>query len=129
MANRQAFPRAVQREIARRAVNAIGVPACELCGATGVPLQLHHNEMDALQTAERKKRKLTANDGKLICSPCHEPITAEQKIVLAKVEAVEARHWLPRKPSTIPPRPFPGPAPKNRTVSKLVKRKPLYEDA
>lgn len=129
MANRQRFSRAVQREIARRAVNAIGIPACELCGATGVPLQLHHKDMDAMQTAEKKKRKLTAADGLFVCSPCHDPITAEQKAVLAKVEAVEARHWLPRKPSAFPSRPFSVPAPKDRSVTKAIPRRPIYTEA
>lgn len=126
MAHRQNFGRGVKREIARRAVNAIGIPCCELCGATGVPLQLHHCEMDAMQTAEKKKRKLTAADGMMVCSPCHTPITAAQKPVLAKVERQEAAYLLPRTRSAA----WPAPRPKDRTPSaKVVKRKPMFEEA
>jgi hypothetical protein len=125
MANRQKFPRPVEREIARRAVNAIGEKCCEQCGATGVPLELHHRDMDAMKTAEAKKRKLTETDGEMRCAECHDPETARQRTVLAKVEAVEARHWLPRKRS----RHFPPPAAKDRSVTKMFRRRPLFEDA
>lgn len=131
MANRQRFPRAVQREIARRAVNSIGMPCCEKCGAVGLPLELHHLDMDAMKTAEAKKRKLTAGDGAMWCRDvCHKEETAAQKPVLAKTEAVEAKHWLPRPPSRIPRRGF-DPAPERvRTPSaKALPPKQLFEDA
>ena len=92
MAHRQNFSRPVKAEIARRAVNAIGEKCCENCGAVGVPLELHHLRMDALQTPEAKRRKLTAADGAMWCEACHDPETAAQRGVLAKVERVEAKH-------------------------------------
>lgn len=129
MANRQNFPRAVKAEIARRAVNAIGQKCCENCGAVGVPLELHHLKMDAMQTPEAKRRKLTAADGAMFCLDCHKPETAAQRAVLAKVEAVEAKHWGPRKPSKMKSRGFAPPAPKDRTTTKVAPRRPLFEDA
>lgn len=126
MANRQRFSRAAQREIARRAVNAVGVPACERCGAVGVPLDLHHVTQDAMKTAEAKKRKLTADDGMMLCKAvCHKAESAAQKPILAKTERQEAAYLLPRKRG----RGWREPAPKDRSVTKLVGRRPLYEDA
>ena len=104
MANRERFPRDVQRQIARRAVNAVGEKCCENCGAVGVPLELHHLVMDAMVSAEEKakrkaeKKKLTAADGQMWCEECHDPETARQKRELARVEAAEAAYWLPRRP-------------------------------
>ena len=118
MANRQPFPRHVIREIARRAVNAIGEKACENCGAVGVPLELHHLDQDAMKTPEAKRRKLTAANGAFWCGPCHKPESARQRVVLAKVERVEAAYWLPRQRGKIPTRKFAGPAPKNRSMIK-----------
>lgn len=128
MANRQPFSRAVQREIARRAVNAIGEKACEQCGAVGVPIQLHHIDMDALKTAEAKKRKLTADDGQMLCSGCHDPITKQQRVVLAKVEAVEAKHWLPRKEGMIGSRGFAKYQRPRPAMTKVVSRRMLFEE-
>ena len=130
MANRQSFPRHVIREIARRAVNAIGEKACENCGAVGVALELHHLDMDAMQTAEAKRRNLTTADGAFWCGPCHKPESARQRVVLAKVERVEAAYWLPRPQGTIPTRTFPEPAPKNRSMTKRANgERRLYVNA
>jgi hypothetical protein len=130
VAHRQNFGRGAKREIAKRAVNAIGVPCCENCGATGVPREFHHLEQDAMKTPEAKQRKLTAADGALWCVPCHRPESKKQAAVLAKVEAVEARHWLPRKPSTLRSRGFAPPAAKDRSLKKpLPDRRQMFEDA
>jgi hypothetical protein len=129
MANRQPFPRAVIREIARRAVNAIGVKCCENCGAVGVPLQRHHLKMDAMQTPEAKQRKLTAADGAMFCKSCHDPETACQRTLLAKVERVEAAHWLPRLSRAFQSRGFaPSAKPKRPPSDKITVRRPIYEE-
>lgn len=118
MANRQRFSCSVKREIARRAVNAIGGKCCEKCGAVGVPLELHHLRQDAMQTAEAKKRKLTAADGAMWCAAvCHKEESAAQKPILAKVEKAEAAHWLPRTRSPS----WPAPKPKDRSVTKIAR--------
>lgn len=118
MAKRQNFSQPVKAEIAKRAVNAIGEKCCENCGAVGVPLELHHLKMDAMQTLEAKRRKLTAADGAMWCEECHDPETARQRKILAKVEAVEANHWRPRRKGTIPGRGFAPPAPRDRRLTK-----------
>lgn len=126
MARRQNFPRPVEREIARRAVNAIGVPWCEKCFAVGVPLELHHLEQDAMKTAEAKKRKLTAADGAMWCKAvCHKEASAAQAPVLAKAERQEAAYLLPRTRSPS----WGAPKPKDRSVTKAIKRRNLYEEA
>lgn len=127
MAKRQNFPRHVAREIARRAVNAIGEKCCENCGAVGVPLELHHLRMDAMQTAEAKKKPLTAADGEMWCEDCHDPETARQRKELAKVEKAEAAFWLPRR-SKMRGRPFTKHRREGRTAkpSKSMAYRPLY---
>lgn len=92
MANRRNFVRAVKVEIIRRATRPDGQPACEHCGAIGVKLDFHHKQMDAMVLDQDKKRKLTADEGELLCRHCHDPITAGQRKVLAKASATEAKH-------------------------------------
>ena len=122
MAHRQNFSKPVRAEIARRAVNAIGEKCCENCGAVGVPLELHHLAMDALQTPEKKRRKLTAADGAMWCEACHDPETAAQRTVLSKVEAVEAKHWAPRKTSKMRSgKSLPAAAPQRRATTPPTK--------
>jgi hypothetical protein len=102
MARRQRFSAPVAREIAERARNAIGEPCCEKCGAVGVPLELHHLKMDAAVPDHVKKRKpLTAADGAMWCEECHDPETARQRKLLAKIERQEGVYWRPRKESTL----------------------------
>lgn len=93
MANRRNFLRPVRVEIVKRATRYDGQQACEQCGAVGCRLEIHHVEMDAMVLDENKKsRKLTAADGKLLCEPCHDVESKKQAPVLAKVLRVEARH-------------------------------------
>lgn len=128
MANRQNFPRAVKREIARRAVNATGSKHCEKCGAVGVLLQLHHLKMDAMQTPEAKLKPLTAADGAMWCEVCHDPETATQRKQLARVEAREARHWLPRPPSKMKKSaPFAKTQKVRPKPTKVVPRRRMFE--
>lgn len=89
--NRQNFLRQAKVDIIRRATRPDGQPACERCGAIGVRLEVHHRVMDAMVLPEDKKRKLTAADGEAICQPCHLPVTSEQRKILAKTLAVEAK--------------------------------------
>lgn len=127
MAKRQNFPRPVKDEIARRAVNAIGVRRCEVCHAVGVPLQLHHLIQDAMQTPEAKRKPLTAADGDMRCAACHDPETARQRVELSKVEKAAKAYWQPRAPSKMPGRQF-DKREKVRTASaKVMARKPMFE--
>ena len=123
MAKRQRFSAPVAREIAERATNAVGQRFCEWCGAVGVPLHLHHLEMDAAKPAHVKKRKpLTAADGVMICVPCHDPETARQRKELAKIERVEKKHWAPRKEPTMKSgNALPAAAPQRRATTPPTK--------
>ena len=92
MNKRRNFTRAVAVEIVKRscARREDGQPSCERCGAIGCKLEVHHLAMDAMQV--EKSRKLTADDGELLCEPCHDPITSKQRKELAKAQAREAKH-------------------------------------
>ena len=119
MANRQNFTRAVLVEMAKRCTRPDGQMACERCGAIGVRLEAHHGIMDAMKSAEAKKRRLTAADGEMICVPCHQPETARQRKELARAEASEARHLgVHRARKPFRSRGFPPAVPKDRTVTK-----------
>ena len=89
--NRREFRTSVRVEIVKRACarRPDGQPACERCGAIGCKLEVHHKDMDAMQID--KSRKLTAEDGELLCEPCHDPITAVQRKDLARAQAREAK--------------------------------------
>lgn len=112
MANRQNFDRNTRVAIIQRASakRPDGQPSCEQCGAIGVKLEIHHRKMDAMVLAEDKRRKLTAGDGELLCESCHDPITSAQRKILAKAQAVEAKHLGASPPAgTIKSRGFPPP--------------------
>jgi len=105
---RRNFDRATKVAIIKRscARREDGQPNCERCGAIGIPLEVHHKDMDAMQID--KSRKLTADDGELLCEPCHDPITAVQRKQLAKAQAREARALGAVKPkSQLRSTPFP----------------------
>ena len=90
MTKRREFSKPVAREINARATRPDGQRSCEVCGAIGIPLEIHHVDMDAMQVD--KSRKLTAADGKLLCVPCHDAETAKQIPALAKAIRVSDRH-------------------------------------
>lgn len=132
MAVRQNFARAVRNEIGERAKNAIGEPCCEWCFATKVERQLHHLNQDAMQSAEKKRKPLTAKDGVLICIQCHQPESAQQAVVFNKSERVREKHngvEIPTR-SPIPGRALPGPKAKDRSPSdKVMARRNMFQDA
>ena len=94
---RRNFTRAVSVEIFKRASVGRGIPSCERCGAVGLKMDVHHRVMDAMEID--KARRLTAEDGELLCGPCHDPITSKQRKVLAKALAREAKHVGADKPN------------------------------
>lgn len=135
MANRQNFTRAVRNEIAERAKNALGIPHCEWCGATGVKRQLHHLKQDAMKSEEEKRKPLTAADGVLICQEiCHKQESAEQAIVFNKNERIREKHngverrnlsSIPAPPSAKEKR---AALPPSEKITALPRRR-FYEDA
>lgn len=115
---RREFKRDVRVAIIKRSlIN--GVPTCEAmdgdrrCGCQK-SLALHHDNMDAMQVD--KTRKLTIDDGRMLCADHHDPITKKQRKDLKRVHAAEASHLGDKDPrkQAIPSR---GRAP--RSTSKL----------
>jgi hypothetical protein len=107
MSNRQNFPKGVRLAIILRAcVNS--VPTCERvengtrCGCTK-GLEVNHVRMDALVAdSDKAKRKLTTEDGELICRAHHLVETRQQVADLAKAVRVEAAHLGAKKPTETP---------------------------
>lgn len=97
MSNRRNFDRKTKVAIIKRATRPDGQPACERCGAIGCRLEVHHRAMDAMEVD--KSRELTADDGELLCGPCHNPITATQRKHLAKALAREAKSLGATRPT------------------------------
>ena len=122
--NRQEFTRAIKVEIIKRATKD-GVVYCEGCGSLAKRFDIDHTIPDAMKTD--KSSKLTADDGKLLCSgrgdTCHGKKTPNDIASIAKSKRVEAKnigakpaarramqsHGFPEKPAkaeklSIPPR-------------------------
>jgi hypothetical protein len=87
------FTRAVKVEIRARATRN-GVVYCENCGLPTKKFEIDHTIADALSID--RKRKLTAADGRLLCSgvpsSCHSKKTAADDAAIAKAKRREARH-------------------------------------
>lgn len=105
--NRQPFSRPVRVEIMRRAsVN--GLPTCERVEdgvrcACVKGLEIHHVRMDAtVADADKAARKLTAEDGELLCGLHHDVETKMQVSDLAKALRVEAAHLNAKAPPAKP---------------------------
>ncbi len=106
--NRREFSRSVRVEIITRARDAAGVPRCEFveagvrCGSTK-GLEVNHKAMDAMTSDDDKaKRKLTADDGELLCVDHHREETKMQQADLAKARAQEAAHLGAKPPPDKP---------------------------
>jgi hypothetical protein len=109
--NRQEFPRSAKVAIIRRATRD-GVVYCESCGSQTKRWEIDHRIADALKID--KTRKLTADDGWLLCKDggrksCHGKKTAEQDVpAIAKAKRREAKHLgakpKPKAPIPAPPR-------------------------
>lgn len=93
--SRQEFPRAVKVEIIKRATRD-GVVYCEGCGCPTRRFDVDHTIPDGLRID--KSKKLTADDGKLLCKDagrdsCHGTKTAEQDVpAIARAKRREAAH-------------------------------------
>lgn len=79
------FSRPARLEIIARDKSPEGLPWCAKCHATGVKLELHHKIMMAYDTRERR---LTADDGEMLCVPCHRRETKMQAAELARIRAL-----------------------------------------
>jgi hypothetical protein len=89
MTKRREFTKATKAAIIRRAEVPTGFK-CEQCGAIVTSGDVDHTKPDGLEID--KTRKLTADDGRFLCHPCHKVKTADDVAVIAKAKRVEARH-------------------------------------
>lgn len=109
MTKRRNFTKAIRVEIIKRSTRD-GVVYCERCGLPARRFDIHHREMDAMQTD--KSRKLTAKDGELLCAgkpeTCHSIETKAQMPILAKARDTEAYHLNAKPPSQHPVRSRPS---------------------
>lgn len=118
--SRREFPRGVKVEIYRRAKDPAGVLRCEKCCAAVAAGEIHHIDMDAMQTD--KTGRLVADDGIFLCRPCHKAITATQAPKLAKVKRIEAKHLGIRGRGFRPREKAP------KVLSKAIPPRPIYEE-
>lgn len=90
---RREFTKPVKAEIVKRAMTPAGQIACEGCGPIlgRKPYHIDHTIPDALIV---EKRKLTAEDGKLLGKECcHDPKTQKEDVpAIAKAKRREAKH-------------------------------------
>lgn len=96
---RQEFDRATKAAICLRATDASGVLRCERCGLAVKRggYDIDHTIADGLRID--KSRKLTANDGMLLCKSCHGEKTPNDIAIIAKAKRVEAnRLGIERRP-------------------------------
>ena len=127
---RREFSRSVYAEIVHRA-SASGVVACEGCGFVlgKKPYHIDHTIPDAL--FHDKKRKLTADDGKLLgVECCHAPKTKQDLADIAEAKRREAKYLgITRPTQKIPARPSAKSekAAKRQAKPSLPPR-PLYEE-
>ncbi len=109
MSKRREFSRAVKVEIIRRAT-VDGVQFCERegCRALCKPgaWEINHRVMDAMEVD--KSRRLTAEDGELLCSSCHKAETKAQMPALAEARSREQSHLGARRRPKQPMKPVPS---------------------
>ena len=92
---RIAFSAASTRAIVSRATDMSGRVWCEECGAeclTRADYQIDHCVPEGVQPANDNERKLTADDGKLLCLRCHERKTKRDVFEIAKMKRLEGKH-------------------------------------
>lgn len=101
--NRREFTTAVRTAIIKRATNPESIVICEECGLPTKKYQIDHTKADGLEVD--KRRRLTVDDGKLLCQDlgrksCHGQKTATDVAVIAKAKRKEAAK-LGAKPAPV----------------------------
>ena len=103
MTTRQEFDRATRVDIVKRATKH-GVTYCEKCGLPTKRFEIDHTIADGLRIDKRKK--LTAEDGKLLCSgtpaSCHDKKTGADIKAIAKAKRREAKSFNVAAPPAKP---------------------------
>ena len=87
--SRREFTKPVKLAIIKRATKS-GVIYCEKCEAQAKRFHIDHIDPDAMQTD--KSRKLTPDDGQLLCLHCHKLKTKDDVAKIAKAKRTEAKH-------------------------------------
>lgn len=127
---RREFTKPVMAQIVTRAMTSDGQIACEGCGLVlgRKPYNIDHTIPDALIV---EKRKLTAEDGKLLGKECcHDPKTHNVDVpAIAKAKRNEARNMgITRPKGQIRSAPFPR-TEKARPAPKLeLPRRSFYQE-
>lgn len=126
--SRREFTTAVYAQIVLRATNADGLVQCEGCGLVlgKRPYHVDHTIADGLQID--KRRKLTAEEGKLLgVECCHKPKTADDVAKISQAKRREAKHLGIKRPAgKLKGRGFPLPDKPARITKQQPPRRPLY---
>lgn len=127
---RRNFTKPVMAQIVKRAMTPDGQIACEGCGLVlgRKPYEIDHTIPDALIV---EKRKLTADDGKLLGRKCcHDPKTRGQDVpAIAKAKRAEARNLgITRPKQSIRSAPFPKTEKPERISKQELPRRALYQE-
>ncbi len=121
---RREFSKPVKVEIISRCKVETGF-RCENCGLIVASGEIDHTDADALQID--KTRKLTADDGKFLCLPCHRDKTRNDVRTIAKVKRIEAKHMgVSRPKAKIRSRGFQR---KERTPKSSLPPRQIYMDS
>lgn len=126
---RREFTKSVMAQIVKRAMTPDGQITCEGCGLVlgRKPYNIDHTIPDALNV---EKRKLTAEDGKLLGKECcHDPKTQKIDVpTIAKAKRNEARNLgITRPKQTIRGGTFSGSRPQKEPKTQPARR-PLFTE-
>ena len=122
---RREFSKSVYADIVKRAINANGFIVCEGCGNVLRYKKYHidHTIPDALIV---EKRKLTADDGKLLgVECCHAPKTKVDVKNIAEAKRRESRHIGIRQPAKMKGQDFAITKSRADKLAKRVEKQPV----
>jgi hypothetical protein len=92
---RISFSAATARKIKTRATDLSGRTWCELCGAecpTRADYEIDHCVAEGARPVGDARLPLVADDGKLLCLPCHDKKTRRDVREIAKTKRLEGKH-------------------------------------
>jgi hypothetical protein len=92
---RISFSAASARAIVARATDEHGRVWCERCGVecpTRADYEIDHCLAEGARGANDNRPALTAEDGKLLCIPCHDKKTRRDIAEIAKTKRLEGKH-------------------------------------
>jgi len=122
MSKRREFPKAVKISVIKRATRN-GQTFCEQCGLPARKWQIDHCRPDGLLGEP------TIENAQLLGECCYMPKNADDTSKIAKAKRREAAFLGVRKSPSFQSRGFAPKTPRERTMTKVISRKPLYEDS